>query len=126
MLDVVDNRENSLSQSADLATILEKIRSQPNGQSASAVSFSRPAEAIRIFYELIQSEQARQFMSERRDDNPVLRGLDEALSKHPLPPFSALESYLTPQGAIITNEESGIHSLTLTLRPTDPTDLPQK
>ena len=108
--------EISLKASIDFQLMLEKIHQQPNGKTASMVTFSRPAEALKMFYELMRSDDAKKFLADQRDENPFFRALDDALQENPLPPFSELEKYFTTAAGLMTNEESGIHSVSFSLR----------
>ena len=106
----------ALKNAIDFKKTLEKINRQPNGRSASMVTFSRPAEGLRLVYELLKSDDARTFLADQREDNPFFRAIDDAMKENPLPPFSKLEKYFTTSGSVVTNEESGIHQMSLTLR----------
>ena len=111
-----NNEEERLTEAEDFQRVMEKMSQQPGADSASVVAFSRPAEAIGALYELIASEEALEFIKTRRDDNPAFQILADALDEHPLPPFSKLKKFLPPTGGIMTNEETGIHSYSFSLR----------
>jgi hypothetical protein len=49
-------------------------------------------------------------------NNPVFEALSQILDKYELPPFSVVEKYLTPSGAFVTEDESGIHYTAFSLK----------
>jgi hypothetical protein len=88
---------------------------QPAGRAISSLTYSQPKEALGMFYELLRSDDARKFLQNQREDNEFFRAIDDAIADHPLPPFSKLEKYMAPSGSIITNEETGIHLMGISL-----------
>jgi hypothetical protein len=71
---------------------------------------------MRYMWDLAVQEQTKERLAKAGENNKFFSSLDSALKEHPLPPFSAVEKYFSPTGAILTNEETGFHYLTFTLK----------
>jgi hypothetical protein len=108
--------KTSLANELDYKLIAGKIKRQQGGETAGLVQFSRPEEGMRFFYEMAMGEDARRFLDRRREENPFLRDVDQALKDNPLPPFSVLAKYLAPSGGMMVSDETGIHYMTFTLK----------
>jgi len=70
---------------------------------------------MRWMYELASSEDVRKRLSDPQA-NQFFKTLDEALTKNPLPPYSVISQYLAPAGAVLVNEETGLHYISFGLR----------
>ncbi|MCH2182138.1 MAG: hypothetical protein MK108_09050 [Mariniblastus sp.] len=84
-----------------------------------ALFYSRPAEQIKMWMEIAQSEDTRDMMDEAALDNPFVAGMKRAMDDNPLPDFEEVKGYFPPQGAFITDDETGYHFLAFTLRSED-------
>jgi hypothetical protein len=109
----------SLANELDYKLIANKISRKLGDAEASFVIFNRPEEGLRLVYEMAHSEELRNQMRSAAESNPSLRVfkvLDDALNDNPLPPFAVLAKYLAPVGAMMTNDETGIHYMEFSLR----------
>jgi Protein of unknown function (DUF3352) len=104
----------SLAASLDYKLIASKLSRQ--AANPSMISFSRPEQSLRYVYDLAASADTRKMLAERGESSPLLRDLGQALEENPLPPFSVLEQYLAPGGSALTDDESGLHYQSFTLR----------
>ncbi len=104
----------SLATSLDYKLIASKLSRQ--AASPGMVSFSRPEQSLRWVYDLAASEDTRRMLAERGETSPLLGDLGKALEENPLPPFAVLEQYLAPGGSALTDDESGLHYQSFTLR----------
>ena len=104
----------ALGTSLDYKLIASKLGRQ--AVNPGLVSFSRPEQSLRYVYDLAASADTRRTLAEQGESNPLLRDLGQALEQNPLPPFSVLEQYLAPGGAALTDDESGLHYQSFTLR----------
>ncbi len=107
---------DTLANSLEYKLIANKIARQSQAGKPGLVTFSRPEEGLRFWYEMAQAEQSRQRLSKAGENNKFFRSLDDALTKHPLPPFASIAKYLAPGGTVITNDETGFHYFSFTLR----------
>lgn len=80
------------------------------------VMFNRPEVGLRYVYDLVNSDQARNFLAEQRDSNEFFSILDDALTSHPLPAFEVIAKYFAPSGGILYDSASGLHLYSFTLR----------
>ncbi len=106
----------SLATELDYKLIASRIRRQAGGDSPGMLAFDRPEESLRLLYELATGDTTRQQLQSRADDNPFFGALDGALQENPLPPFAVIARYLAPGGSLITNDATGFHYTSFTLR----------
>lgn len=106
----------SLADELDYKLMVSRLRRQAGDSSPAMISFARPEEGMRALYELAQSENARSGLQRRARRNRFWQSVDTALTENPLPPFAILEKYLSPQGALMFDDESGLHYLSFALK----------
>ncbi len=107
---------NSLGEALDYKLVASKISRQPGGAAAAMISFNRPEEGMRMVYDLLTAEQTREGLRRGAQQSELLRGLNQALEQNPLPPFAVLQQYLAPGGALLSDDETGIHYTSFALR----------
>lgn len=106
----------SLANELDYKLIASRIRRQAGGANPGMLAFDRPEESLRLLYELAMGDATRQQLQSQADTNPFFGFLDGALQEHPLPPFAVIARYLAPGGSLITNDATGFHYTSFTLR----------
>jgi hypothetical protein len=106
----------SLADSPDFQRVLSNIRRQSGGREPAMISFERPQEGLRFYYELVGAENTRQRLRQQAETNPFLKTLNTALDENPLPPFAVIEKYFAPTGAILIDDPSGLHHMGFSLR----------
>jgi hypothetical protein len=106
----------ALASQLEFKLIASKIRRQPGGEKPGLLSFTRPEEGMRLLYDLATSETIRERLASGAEGNQALGALDKALRDHPLPPFAVIAKYLAPGGSLLTNDETGFHFTSFTLR----------
>jgi hypothetical protein len=106
----------SLANELDYKLIASRIRRQAGGDTPGMLAFDRPEESLRLLYELATGDTTRQQLQARSDENPFFGALDGALRENPLPPFAVIARYLAPGGSLITNDATGFHYTSFTLR----------
>ena len=84
-----------------------------------ALFYSRPAEQIKMWLEIAQSEDARDLMDETAIENQFVAGLVQAMDDNPLPDFEEIKQYFPPQGSFITDDETGYHFLAFSVKSED-------
>jgi hypothetical protein len=80
------------------------------------VLFNRPETGLRYMYELVNSDQARDFLAEQRENNRFFSAVDDALASHPLPAFEVIAKYFAPSGGILQDTSTGLHYYQFSLR----------
>jgi hypothetical protein len=100
----------------DFKLIANKIQRQQGETKAGMISFNRPEEGFRALYELATASSTQSRLAAASENNGVFRALNGALNNNPLPPFAVLARYLAPGGALVTDDETGIHYTAFTLR----------
>jgi hypothetical protein len=106
----------SLANELDYKLIASKISRRLGEQKAGLVTFSRPEEGLRNVYEMVNSPTIRNQLAAGAANNRALKALHDALTKHPLPPFSVLAQYMAPAGSLMVNDETGVHYTSFALR----------
>lgn len=106
----------SLAGELDFKLIASKIRSHTRDTKPAMISFERPEEGMRFLYEMAVAQRTRDALAEQAENNRFFKSLDTALKKHPLPPFPVLQRYLAPGGAMVVDDETGIHYTAFSLR----------
>lgn len=76
----------------------------------------RMEETLRHWYELLTSDDTRQYLDEHAEENPLFAALVEALDANDLPPFDVLQKYMAPNGSILYDSDNGLHGIGFTLR----------
>jgi len=107
---------DSLAESLDYKLIVSRSERQSGGSKPAMLSFQRPAEGLRFFYGLATSEENRTRLREQAAAGGIANSINQALERNPLPPFAILEQYLAPGGAILVDDETGLHYTSFTLR----------
>jgi hypothetical protein len=105
-----------LAHELDFKLIASKISRQVGGDAPGMIQFSRPEEGLRFWYELATSDDTKGRLQRGAENNRYLKSLDQALKDNPLPPFAVLAKYLAPGGAMMVNDETGVHYSSFTLR----------
>jgi hypothetical protein len=111
-----NNPGESLANALDFKLIMSKIVRQSGGNKPAMVSFNRPEEGIRYFYDLANAERTRERLRRGAESNAFWKSVQGAMEKNPLPPFSVLQQYLAPGGAMVLDDESGFHYTAFTLK----------
>ena len=106
----------ALANQLEFKLIAAKVRRQPGGEKPGLLSYTQPEEGMRLLYDLATADTTRQRLSSGAEGNAALRSLDKALRDNPLPPFAVIAKYLAPGGSLLTNDESGFHYTSFTLR----------
>lgn len=105
-----DNPFDGLAESLEFKLVASRIARQTRGVKPALIRFDRPEEGMRFLYQLAQSERGREQLRRQGERGDVVaRTLLQALQDHPLPPFSALERYFAPAGAMLVDEPTGLH-----------------
>lgn len=105
-----DNPLDGLAESLEFKLVASRIARQTRGVKPALIRFDRPEEGMRFLYQLAQSERGREQLRRQGErGDAVARTLLQALQDHPLPPFSALERYFAPAGAMLVDEPTGLH-----------------
>jgi hypothetical protein len=113
---VYEEGENLLSESIEYKLIRDKIKEQLKGQEFSTMSYQRPDEQLRLFYDLASDPQNIERLESMSQNNPFFGALVKTLKGRKLPPFEKIAKYMVPSGAYLTEEESGLHYTTFSLK----------
>lgn len=105
-----DTPSEGLAESLEFKLVASRIARQTRGAKPAMIRFDRPEEGVRFLYQLAQSERGREQLRRQGErGDMVARALYQALQDHPLPPFSTVERYFAPAGAMLVDEPTGLH-----------------
>jgi hypothetical protein len=116
VLVTAESGEKSLGDEPDFKLVMSQIERICGGAQPALISFERDDESLRFSYEVIQSKRTREGLQRMGENNPFFRSLQSALENNPLPPFEVLQKYLASGGAVILDDETGIHYMNFTLK----------
>jgi len=111
-----DEVENDLASSLDFKLIASKVSRQPGGDKPGMLSFNQSGSGLKYLYDLAASDDARQTLQKRAGNSLFFSVLNQGLDQNPLPPWDVISRYLAPEGAMVTDDESGIHYMSFALR----------
>jgi hypothetical protein len=104
-----------LASSLEYKLIAGRVARQAGDRQPGLVRFDRPVEGMRLLYGLASDPSLRERLG-RQARGGVLGNLNDALSAQALPPFAVIEQYLAPGGAILVDDETGLHYSSFVLR----------
>ncbi|MCC9608211.1 DUF3352 domain-containing protein [Blastopirellula sp. JC732] len=108
--------DRRLSDDLSYKLMLSKLQRQAGERSISAISFYKPEQTLRMWYELAEADSTKEFLGSRAEENQFLGNLKAQMEANPLPPFSVISKYMAPSGGIWINDESGIHYIAFQLK----------
>lgn len=110
------SNSEGLADQLDYKLIASRIRRQAGRQEPAMISFSRPEEILKSLYELATKDSTLDALSRGAEDNGFFRVLDRAVQDSPLPDFEEIAKYLSPRGAMTISDETGLHTISFTLK----------
>ena len=105
-----------LAEDLSFKLVLNKLQAHAGERKVAMVSFARPEESLRMVYELVQAESTRTFIGQRAERNDFFKNLQGNLDANPLPDFNVISQYLAPSGAIMVDDETGLHWIGFSLK----------
>jgi hypothetical protein len=105
-----------LADSVEYKLVRDRIKAQLRDQESSIVSYTRPEESLRLFYDLAADPENKARLKELSESNPIFAALSNGLEKYKLPPFEVIAKYLAPAGSFIVEDETGIHQTAFSMR----------
>jgi hypothetical protein len=111
-----DDGSDRLASELEYKLIASKLGRQPGGKTPGLLNFTRPEESWKYMYDLASSNKTRDSLRNMGQTNPALQALNQGLDQNPLPPWSAIEKYLAPSGAMMVNDDAGVHYMQFSLK----------
>ncbi|WDI41198.1 hypothetical protein [Bremerella sp. P1] len=105
-----------LAEDLSFKLVLNKLQDHAGERKVAMVSFARPEESLRMVYELVQAESTKNFIGQRAERNDFFKNLQGNLDANPLPDFNVISQYLAPSGAIMVDDETGLHWIGFSLK----------
>ncbi|MFN8765182.1 MAG: hypothetical protein ACK5ZC_11965, partial [Pirellulaceae bacterium] len=111
-----EGQNEILADSVEYKLVRDRIKAQLRDQESSIVSYTRPEESLRLFYDLAADPENKARLKELSESNPIFAALSNGLEKYKLPPFEVIAKYLAPAGSFIVEDETGIHQTAFSMR----------
>jgi len=105
-----------LAEDLSFKLVLNKLQDHAGERKVAMVSFARPEESLRMVYELVQADSTKDFIGRRAERNDFFKNLQGNLDANPLPDFNVISQYLAPSGAIMVDDETGLHWIGFSLK----------
>ena len=106
----------SLATELDFKLIGSKIRRQKGGNKPTMISFQRPELQLQSIYEIARGDALKNQLSNIAETDPFVERLNKIVQDNPLPPFSVVSQFMAPAGALVTDDETGLHYMAFSIR----------
>ncbi|PHS14012.1 MAG: hypothetical protein COA78_06430 [Blastopirellula sp.] len=110
------NVTDRLADDLSFKLMLSKLQHQAGERSIGMLTFSKPEQALRMWYDMAQAESTTQLLDSQAENNQFFGALSKTMKDNPLPPFSVVSKYMAPSGSIMINDETGIHFMGFSLK----------
>ena len=117
VIDSAAGEGEKLVDQSDFQLIVAQIKAQTGEIQPSAISFSRPEYALKMFYDVVLGDSVQDTITNQASDNQFFGVLNSAFQDHPLPEFSEISKHLAPTGGVLFNRPSGLHYMSFSLKP---------
>jgi hypothetical protein len=117
VIDAATGEGEKLIDQSDFQLIVSQIKAQTGEIQPSAISFSRPEYALKMFYDVLLGDSVQDTITNQASDNQFFGVLNSAFQDHPLPEFSEISKHLAPTGGVLFNRPSGLHYMSFSLKP---------
>jgi hypothetical protein len=108
--------EDLLVDAIEFKLVRDRIKKQLKDVETSVLSYQRPEESLRLFYDLASNPENITSLESMATNNPFFTALVTALKSKELPPFEEISKYLAPAGAFLVEEETGLHYTGFSIR----------
>jgi hypothetical protein len=108
--------DDLLKDAIEYKLVRDRIKAQLKDKESSIMSYQRPEESLRLFYDLAADPENINRLEQVSANNPLFQALITALRSKELPKFEVIAKYLAPAGAFVVEEEDGLHYTAFSLR----------
>ena len=119
MVKVYNGNAKPLGQDEDYTNMIREMERNLGTQAPSVTFFNRPAEQMRVMFEVADSDNTRELLNYGAEENEYVKGLRNVFEDTPLPAFEDVERYFPPAGGFVTSDETGFHLMVFSLKPAD-------
>lgn len=108
--------DDLLSDAIEYKLVRDRIKAQLKDKETSIMSYQRPEESLRLFYDLANDPENINRLEQISANNPFFTALVTALRSKQLPKFEVISKYMAPSGAFVVEEEDGLHYTAFSMR----------
>ncbi|MDG2014281.1 MAG: hypothetical protein P8J33_12300 [Pirellulaceae bacterium] len=112
MIETAEGEHEQLVDNPEFKETMREIRTLMDGNLPSMLSYARPDLSLKNFYNMLKTDNTRDVLYERAEDNEFFRILSDLMEENELPEFEDLAGYFPAQGSFVINDETGFHFLT--------------
>ena len=96
--------------------IQSRVERLNRGRELASFYYENAAEVFRHWYEVSQSDRARDGLAGLAEQSSAAGGFLSVLEENELPPFEVMERYLTPTGGYLIDTSTGLHFMAFEVR----------
>ena len=105
-----------LADSIEFKVIQSRVERLTHGQELALFYYENAVEVLRHWYEVSQTDQALDGLSQLGENSTAAAGFLEVLETNDLPPFELIEEYMTPTGGYLIDTNTGLHFMAFDVR----------
>jgi hypothetical protein len=116
MVETKQGTRPPLSDSIRFKVIQSRVERLTRGRELASFYYENAAEVFRHWYEISQSDRARDGLAGLAEQSSAAGGFLDVLESNELPSFEVMERYLTPTGGYMIDTNTGLHFMAFEVR----------
>lgn len=116
MIETQQGSRSRLADAIEYKVIQSRVERLTRGQKLALFYYENSAEALRHWYEVSQSDRAREGLADVSERSSLAGGFLDLLEQHELPPVDQLQQYLAPTGGYLLDTNTGLHFMSFKVR----------
>ena len=115
MIDTFQGEGERLIDDQNYGRIVDESHRLLNNELPMANFYSDPKRQLKWFLELADADQTKEVLTKAAESNKFISGIMQRIEENPLPPFEQLGKYLSQSGGFMSDDDTGLHMLFLSL-----------
>lgn len=116
MIEAHQDSRPRLADSVEFKVIQSRVDRLTRGQELAMFYYENAAESIKHWYEVSQSDTARDGLAALGENSGAAAGFLDVLERNELPPFEVMQRYLVPTGGYLIDTDTGLHFMSFNVR----------
>lgn len=116
MIEAHQGTRPRLADSIEYKVIQSRVERLTRGQNLAMFYYENAAESIKHWYEVSQSDTARDGLATLGENSVAAAGFLDILERNELPPFEVMQRYLVPTGGYLIDTDNGLHFMSFNVR----------
>ena len=118
-MDTNSSGNDRLADSEEFALIRQHIKNQLGEEQASMITFAQPRDQLQLVLDLVGDDRTKDFLADNSENSRFLGVLSNVMGNAKLPSMDDLTRHLAPSGSVMINNETGLHFIGFSLKPTE-------